>query len=323
MGMDFAEQLKLEVRGAHAVFHEFAMLMSRLREQAYFFFFEGDEDPAFYMGYIHARLAGRSAYTFVCDGRAEVLKAHELVQRDGRGSDRAMFFVDKDHSDIAGDVPPASAPSVFQTTHYSIENYLVCEDVFKRFWTERLHLPVTDSRLDDCLSLFRSLHGQFVRRSRLLMALVLIGRGVDGRSVKLNLNNVKMDKVMKVDCSAGWCLYARGAGQHFLLSSSLSSASPPISGVEVRRVCRKLLRGREAKTFVRGKFELWFFWKFLTVLTRHLSDKSLARESGKQRATPTQQLSLACCVESLSPLTPCPPELLAFLSARIPLGAPA
>lgn len=83
--MDYAEQLRREIRDAHAVFHQFVLALSVAEATTFFFFFEGDEDPAFYMPHIASRIGPRKYHTFICYGRSEVIKVNELVERDGRG----------------------------------------------------------------------------------------------------------------------------------------------------------------------------------------------------------------------------------------------
>lgn len=316
--MDYAETLRREIRESHAVFHEFALTISKAGSTDVFLFFEGDEDPSFYMPHIVPRLSGRQHFSFICYGKSEVLKVNNLVERDGRASRRALFFVDKDHTDIIEAAPTKISSSVFQTTHYSIENYLTDEAVFRRFWVERLHLSDTDLRYPAYLELLRRMGAAFEKRGRTLMALVLIGRGIDGLPAsKLNLNNVQLDRVLHVNAEAGVCRYKLGALQHFLAASNINAASRVVKTTVVRRVIQRHLLSRAPKSYLRGKYELWFFWKVLTQFSRQLSDRDTARRTGAKRATPTIPMSLEGAVESLAPLIPCPSDLTTFLSTAL------
>lgn len=313
--MDYAAQLQAEVQGAHAVFHEFAMLLARAKDTAHFFFFEGEEDPSFYMSFAHPRLNGRDAHVFICSGRTEVIKALELVERDGRAISRSMFFVDKDHTDYCK-VAEVANNALFQTVPYSIENYIVCFSVLRRYWVERLHLSDNDKRWEEISEDFDLLHRKFFSKARILMAAVLLGRGIDGhRPIKLNLNNVQLDRVFKFDYQKRYCGYVKNAAGYFIASTDLRNAS--LSSLAVRQICRKYLVKSDPKKFIRGKFELWFFWKFLVEITKQLSDREEAKKNKLRRATPRSQLTLSGCFELLAPLVHCPPELEAFFVRRL------
>ncbi len=315
--MDYVELLRAEARGAHAVFHQFALARS-VDAAALFFFFEGEEDPTFYMPHIVARLSDRRHHVFICYGRSEVLKSHSLVERDGRGAQQALFFIDKDHTDFMSNADPNLPWSVFQTDLYSIENYLTCENVFRRYWIERLHLSDLDPRYAECLRSMQRVMSSFESRCRLLTALILLGRGIDGgSSIKLNLNNVQLEKIFIVTPDLGQCKYKPGALKHFLAATGLGAYLPKNCGVRAKAVVRNHLYGKAPKTYIRGKYDLWVFAKALAFFTRQLSDRETARRTGAQRATPTVPLSVDAAIDSLAPLAPCPPTLIAFLNRAL------
>ena len=309
--------MRAEARGAHAVFHQFALARST-DAAALFFFFEGEEDPTFYMPHIIARISDRRHHVFICYGRAEVLKTHSLVERDGRGTLQTLFFVDKDHTDFLNPALEALPSSVFQTDCYSIENYLACESVFRRFWIERLHLSDLDPRYQTCCASLGRVMASFEARCRALMALILLGRGIDGSApIKLNLNNVQLEKMFSVAADRGICRYKAGALRHFLAATGLGAHIPQHCGPRIKAVVRNCLRSRSPKTYIRGKYDLWVFAKSLAYFTRQLSDRETARRTGLPRATPTVPLTIESAVDSLAPLTSCPPPLAAFLDRAL------
>lgn len=316
--IDQVEALRDEARGPHALFHQFALTQARSAENAYFLFFEGVDDPAFFGGYVAPLLGGREYHEYICNGRDGVLKAQELCARDGRARDRTLFFVDKDHTDIMGGA--AGLPEiVFQTEYYSFENYLVCKSVFRRFWVERLRLSIADARYQEYLELFERLHSSFNHRMRILMAIIIIGRGIGGRaSARLNLNNVDLAKVINIDISAGRVRWAQSGGQHFLAASNIKESGIQIRGSDVRRVYRTYLLNEMPKSYIRGKYELWFFVHFLAVVSRKLSDRIVAKASGLPRATPGQIIHYGICLDSLPALLVCPVSLASYLCRRIP-----
>jgi hypothetical protein len=142
----------------------------------------------------------------------------------------------------------------------------------------------------------------------------LIGRGIDGRDAhKLNLNNVNLEKVLRIDFEKNTCEFRVGGSRHFIAAATL----PQPSGEEIRSVYAKHLRGRRPKEYVRGKYELWFFWKVIAMFTHELADRVAAAKNGTRRATPTAQLSFSACLESFAPLVDCPTSLSNYLSERV------
>jgi hypothetical protein len=114
MTTDQADILREESRAPHAVFHQFMLLLGKSSPDSHFFFFEGSEDPAFYIGLILAYLDGREYHEFVCNGRQSVIKVNNLCSRDGRAFDRTLYFIDKDHCDLIN--PKEILPNrIFQT----------------------------------------------------------------------------------------------------------------------------------------------------------------------------------------------------------------
>lgn len=319
--MDHATRLREEAESPHAQFHQYVLLISKGQPDDQYFFFEGDDDPIFYGDQAQSFLGERLYHDFICRGREEVLKAHDLVARDGRAIDRTHFFVDKDHNDIMGGRTNFSA-SIFQTCFYSFENYLVCERVLRRFWVERLHLSSSDERLEHTIDTFRVMHLSLMKRMRVLMALVLIGRGIEGRaSLKLNLNNVCLDKVLRLDFSRRRINWQPNAIQNFLSASNMIQAAVgPIKNSDIRRICRTYLASTDAKHYVRGKFELWFFVKFLMFKTGELAERKSALALGVARAKPNEAITHTNCVIYLASLCPCPKDLTKYFLER--LGSP-
>lgn len=317
MATDYADLLRAEATGPHSIFQQFILLLGKSTPDSHFFFFEGSEDPAFYVGLILPRICDHEYHEFICNGRQGVLKLNELCRRDGRAFDRSLYFIDRDHCEFIS--PEEVLPRrIFQTEHYSFENYLVCNQTFRRFWTERLHLPSGDTRYESHLALFARLHQSFFERMQLLMAIILIGRGIDsGPTAKLNLNNVKLENVLSIEIEAGRVRWAKKGGEKFLAASNITESSIKIRGDAIRKVIRKHLRGRAPKSYIRGKYELWFFVRFLSLITRDLSDRAKARASGLPRATPGEAITHAGAIDYLCALAPCPLTLDQFLKANV------
>jgi hypothetical protein len=99
-------------------------------------FVEGDDDPFFYRNFI--LLFADKMHSFPCGGKGGVYEARErMANRVYRG--KALFFVDKDLSDIIPEENYVRAVDIYTTDYYSIENELVSEDMLSKIWAELLH----------------------------------------------------------------------------------------------------------------------------------------------------------------------------------------
>src|SRR5690554_2700418 len=112
--MDYQKLLREALDSSHSQFHQFALALSKGQPNEQYFFFEGYDDPCFYVDKAQAYLRQRPHHEFVCDGRDGVLKVHDLIARDNRAIDRTHFFIDKDHNDIVKGETSFSG-SIFQT----------------------------------------------------------------------------------------------------------------------------------------------------------------------------------------------------------------
>jgi Protein of unknown function (DUF4435) len=100
-------------------------------------FVEGDEDPFFYTNFLHR--FSDNIYSFPCGGKGGVYEAREKMANRGEYLGKALFFVDKDLSDIIPEKSYGQAVNVYTTDYYSIENELVSEGMLSKIWAELLH----------------------------------------------------------------------------------------------------------------------------------------------------------------------------------------
>ncbi|NOJ78164.1 DUF4435 domain-containing protein [Myxococcus xanthus] len=224
-----------------------------------FVFFEGHDDLAFFMPELRRR-GQNSALTikpFVCRGKRTVLKLIPVVRARLDRPGRAIFFVDKDIDEFVG--PPAWRPEdpfVYETKWYSIENYIVSEEAYHWVWTDLMRLSSADPRLGEMVKSYRYMSMRFVRIATVLMAWSLFHRKHGRRP---NLNNLELSKLIRLDGSGRIVRHGKMLG---LLDQLCGVASPARVWRGVRAAVEQFRR-HDAKVYVRGKFELWFFVQFV------------------------------------------------------------
>lgn len=319
--MSYVDAMRLEAASSHSVFHQVTLSLSRDGADCLYLFFEGEEDPGFYIRHVLSVLPSSNYQEFVCNGRTSLIDLHALLTRDPRLRGRELYFIDKDDSDLIPGGAVASS-GIFQTQFYSFENYIPNEHVFRRFWVEKLHLSTMDDRYQAMASKATSLMHHFSLRYRLIAAYCLLARGaIPGVSFPLNIPNLRLDRIFAFDLDQGRVKWRPGATQRFIRALS-GPTDPSIVRIEVlRELYRKQLAQRRGKSYIRGKFELWAFAHALRTISDALSNHQEALRSGKPRATPVEQINAINAPELLSPLVATPQELVDYIRSHVkPMG---
>jgi len=252
--MTFLEELRAVRETPAAAWHQF-VLDYRPDDNSFYFFVEGRLDVSFYVTSFE-RLYGDGVvvHGYRCGGKNGVLDARRKVRNPQVDYLHCLFFVDKDLSDILGE-PNPSSEDTFCTDTYSIENYFVTKTALSVVWNQlwglndnHPHWPTVQQQFTDTLSRFHRIMAP-------LMAWIVISRQ---NAKRLNLNNVELAQLLEFDDDL---MPRRRPGSTRQLESS-TGCSLEGKTIELLRECRRL-RNIEPKKFLRGKFELWFFAKFI------------------------------------------------------------
>ncbi|MBK9210336.1 MAG: DUF4435 domain-containing protein [Anaerolineales bacterium] len=133
--MSFVDELRYSRESAATAFQEFIKNFPDYPEDVHAFF-EGHDDFSFYKGFIAQYIKeGKHLKAYKCGNKEEVYKTYEKVVESGRDNIIVIFFVDKDFSNYLGETFPAS-PKIHVTDYYSIENYIVSNEMLLRVWEE-------------------------------------------------------------------------------------------------------------------------------------------------------------------------------------------
>lgn len=270
-------------------------------------FFEGREDESFYVNYIDAAIpAGWRPFYYRCGSKLKVCDAwRAFAALDQR---RLLFFVDKDHDDIVGVSDPAeAAPNVFVTEWYSIENYLVEDALVRRYVRDILHLDLGRPEEDAVISWFSEQRDWFYRQSLTISAWIVAARM---ENTVVHVANVDMEKLFTID-DAGAIRKVSVNRAEYLRHQCGVTTSPVAS--KLLSVARDL-RGKHAKTHIRGKFDVWFLVAFLRRLPMLL--EPIYGPVVHRIRTP---LSCSNALEVLGPRTQPPAALQEFLVQRMAL----
>ena len=305
IAMSFLEELQQMRRRPISVTFRFRIL-SQTESNSVFLFVEGPHDQSFFLSVLRRVYSGTANLRcLVCDGKSGVLDVHSRVQEWGAPTVAQMYFVDKDVDDLV-DGPLAPAANLYVTTYYAIESCLVSSNMLAIIWDELFKLPSDDSRKELAIGKFRAEHGKFMRAMRIVMGWI-IWRRRTGQSV--TLADVNLDKHFYLNSDMG---FARRQGAFGRIRRQCGKGSSGIEWIDVRKVCKELQR-TEPKEYVRGKFELWFFVKFVTRLEQELRNS----ENRRQRPKNSTTISTSNAVDLLAARCPISARLESFLKANL------
>jgi len=309
MASIFLNNLRSERESAAAAYHLFLLDYPKAPE-GIFAFFEGRDDSSFYAGFILRVIQeSRPYFSYCCGNKAGVLKAHEKIQARGRTAIIAIFFVDKDHSDLLGETQPHSN-NIYVTDYYSIENYLVTEAMVRRMFIDLLSFPQSSQDLDELISRFSVSLQSFYDLMIPIMAWILYLRR---RQIYPNLSNIKLSRIFRLEDDLQ-PIIIQGENPPLVQLEQLCGVSTPDTfGADASSVIAELA-AIEPKRYLRGKFELWFLVHFFERSIELLNTK--LANTGKTRKLRTQ-VSETTAVEVLGPRAETPTSLQRFLNTNI------
>lgn len=125
---------------------------------------EGDDDKIIYFQWISRVRPGLTHEYLVCRNKLSVLMLSESLTRDRTTLARNVyFFIDRDFDDMAG-FP--EMPSLFMTDRYSVENYLVDNDVLDAVLKVEFHCQLKPHIRAAICHLFQQVRTRFLEITR-------------------------------------------------------------------------------------------------------------------------------------------------------------
>jgi len=308
--MSFTDLLRKARSSRVAMFHKFLTNYDPNSERVYAFV-EGDADEAFYRAQIQKYVPDqRLIYTYNCEGKAGVAEAYADIVKKHPNCERVLFFLDKDVDDIVGIQWP-SDPRIFVTDVYSIENYVVNKQALSRYFKDYVKVRKVDLDIDGVLEEFEVDLADFHRLMLPVMAWIVIMR----RSrCRVNLQDVDPAELVRVTDDGNTRKPKRCSIAYLLRVTQVPSPSPPWQRLRV--TCNEL-KQLPAKSYVRGKFEAWWFVEFGKRILEGV--QKVAKEGGGSIKT-TIQLHPNNFIQLLAAGITTPTSLEAFLSFHTKRG---
>lgn len=305
---DFVKEHEQAVNEPEAIFLEWLTSMPAT-EDITFLFFEGEEDPHFYVPWI-TRVIQNDILSIVCHGKGNVFYIYNKVQEDGRFFGKSLFFVDKDLDDLVQSSSYHMPEGFLKmrgycTEYYSIENYICSEEALRVIWSTCVHgVPYSKSSF---AAKYSKHYSSFVSAMTPFFSACLAAKEAGN---KISFGSLNLEKVQIIDVSDIGIVLADGYLS--ILLDTVKLQADKIDDSLVLTWKRKL--GKiHPKKWLRGKYELWFFYQFLRKNLVGVEHKA-PNKKGKKKAKLPISLEQKKFFEYLGGRINAPECLLRFLA---------
>lgn len=161
---DIVDTLREEATSDCVAYTEF-MLQYKKGEDILYCFFEGYEDRTYYTIRIENISKTNSFCDFICGGKDEVIKVHDLIKSNIHYKDvKTGFFIDLDFDNYE------VSHSIYQTPFYSIENFYCTKEAFEKVILAEFKMKRTDKDFNKCVENYLSLQEKFCSETLLFNA---------------------------------------------------------------------------------------------------------------------------------------------------------
>jgi len=304
--MGRVEYLKSQRTEDSAVYLQFILVYKRKGKDLYLFF-EGRDDLDYFMPKVRRySKRGTNLYPIECHGKSGVINAYNIVKTKVNNIRRTLFFVDKDFDDFLKIELPR-CKSIYSTKFYSIENYIVNNEMVSIIWAEHYFMEIQDKRLRDIQSMFDIGYREFQRHIKRLMAWAVCQR-LRGRNFKFS--DIKIDDIYTIASGAKFICHCRNKVCYLQTATGLS----PVTLGEMRK-CYELFQTSNPKGYIRGKYELWFLVKFFSYINAAINRNTDGLGGKKTKAK--MQLNTNSAITLLGDKLPCDIDLEKFLIYNI------
>jgi hypothetical protein len=305
--MSFVDFLRSARQGPTPLLHEFKTNYDPQRRRVHGFV-EGHEDLVFYRSAIEEIVGPKfRVYMYRCGNKKAVYETFRKLTLDGTTTG-ALFFADKDLSDILGETWPIDE-NIFVTEVYSIENYFVSRATFERLCRDLIRLGDFTFEFEPVFAHFESELCAFHRLMLTVMAWIASARAA---GLRPNLNNIKLGEVFSLS-DDGSVKASKNRLRYIARATGVDPAAVPFG--EVRKLRRRFAQ-TDPKLCIRGHFEMWFMISFTLFFIQKLG--TVAKEVGGSVSLRVQ-INQQNPVETLIGRVPTPDALTMFLTRHFPL----
>lgn len=226
---------------------------------------EGVEDISFYRPFLEIYKEEINFKYIICNGKQNVIDNYRDIDWTFYDKKRILFFIDKDFDDYIGE-EIINDNNVFTTDFYSIENYLVDAKILEKFIID--NCLITDENIINlAIENFKNQHIIYVKQLKMISAWMMYCRK---NSFKVSFNEIKMSDLFKIDADGKLKkkILVNYASKFKYLCDKTKTNHFDIE--EIRKYYNLIDEANNAKTFIRGKYELYFMFIYLRYITENV-----------------------------------------------------
>lgn len=299
--MSLVEELRGLKHDSQVAFHDFLIEMKRGKKTLHIFY-EGKTDNGFY-GSMLRREVNKEVFikSYICGSKDEVYSARKRLLVREYIDNYLLFFVDKDLDDIVP-VERTEFDDLYVTETYSIENILICSDVFSQACSELFKIDSGSEAIEHVKIKFIEAERSFCHWVVFIMAWVLCCRRL---GLKPNLSNIKLSDICKVDGNMNFLSIMDSFRLIDYLKDKTNANGSILQGY-IEEAIDELSKFPE-KSYIRGKFHLWILIECINV-----SREAIENAYGKKIKMHIN-INSQTVIDILGPRVRTPQSLIGFL----------
>lgn len=272
-------------------------------------FYEGSGDESFYGHIIRKHLAPETTlYTYQAKGKKYVIRLSIQICKkinSDQSNDRTLFFIDKDIDDIVDNFVPPS--EIYQTTYYSIENYLVTREIYEIYLVEILKMGAGHEKIGELLDKFSNeLRIYHVFGTDFMKWIIWLRT----KGQRPNLNNLKNGTLCEFR-PAGILHHRLTKERIAILDSQLGVSTDYSTFLKEKKTIAQKITSIATKSVLRGKNEMGFFIGFL----KYTIDNALSLIGHAVKCK--HSLSNETVIDIFGPRVVTPPDLNEYIAKRV------
>jgi len=268
--MNFLSELVANTHTSATAYKDF--LNNQARNSIHIFV-EGFDDPSFYRPFFTRYSESYPEPEFYdCGNKCKVYETRNLIldRKDPPEWSNTMillYFVDKDLSDILEE--SCTEHDVCVTEHYSMENYLVSSEMLKTVWVELMNFyGQTKPDFAPVRKKFENELENFYDFMRQVMAWVIHHRRNGSHP---DYKRIDLSKLMEFDDNLD--LICKLQDDECSLTEALDHSAGLTTNADSFEVEETMIQDLDPKSYIVGKFELWFFREFVVSLVKFMKKR--------------------------------------------------
>ncbi|QTE45389.1 DUF4435 domain-containing protein [Mucilaginibacter rubeus] len=262
------------------------------------FIFEGYEDQSFYFNFFQNWAS--NSVTYISMGKKHSIELYNKLDWTVYDKRRIIIFIDRDYSRILQETVPSDI-NIYETTYYSIENYIVNSFILRRLINEILHFH-EEEVINRILQKFEQGYHQFFKSIKPILAWILIIRS---HNLKANLNQIDLSRLFSIN---NQLFFLDQKVNRIEYLERVTNTQTPVIGLSIFKNWYNIIDDQSStKLVIRGKFDSWYLITFFNKLNQYLRDSE-----GFESKVRTN-VNLANAIEIIGPRTIIPERLDSFI----------